>query len=230
VTVYFISRKDSKESPVKIGVTADLGARLSGLQTSHHEELEIVAEVEGGPETEAYFHEILSAHRIRGEWFRRTHEVDAVIDRVRRSGASALPLSDPGLPDRRFIPNQDVKVAQQVSRYIAARLYPVEPLKFVLPGIARRLRRYCPSMREGRFKALLYGEARRVDHFEMRALIALRDEVNRIDSARAHLAAIPTIVAHMRAAGAPFDDRQLKVVDQFVERCLREADEPAGDA
>lgn len=230
MTVYFVSAKGVSDAPVKIGMTADLDQRLSGLQTSHHEELEVVASLAGGRETESYLHEALAASHIRGEWFSRTSEVEAAIARARALGASSLPFSDPEAKRRRFTHNQDIETAAKICRYILGRLYPADSVKFALFGVARRLQRYCPSMSDRRLKTLLYAEARRVDHFEMRALIALRDEVDRVERARGDLAAIPVISSFLQDAGAPFTTEQKTSIERFVEHCIKIVDDPTGAA
>jgi hypothetical protein len=76
--VYFIRAEESKR--VKIGFTStDPSARLATLQTGSPERLRLVAAVPGSMELERNLHEMLSASRIHGEWFRSTADVHALI-------------------------------------------------------------------------------------------------------------------------------------------------------
>lgn len=63
--VYFIR----SPTAVKIGMAKDANRRLTVLQTSHPEELALVATVPGGRELEAEYHARFAEHRVRGEWF-----------------------------------------------------------------------------------------------------------------------------------------------------------------
>ncbi len=77
--VYFIG---SDDGPIKIGLSADPRARLVGLQTSNHGKLSIMAISEGGPILEREYHERFASHRLNGEWFERTPEILAEIERL----------------------------------------------------------------------------------------------------------------------------------------------------
>ncbi len=82
--VYLIGPADG---PVKIGRTDNPIVRLAALQTSHWQELEIVAVI--GPidqpeEIERTLHREFHQVRIRGEWFSRS---DALFRRVNSLGA-----------------------------------------------------------------------------------------------------------------------------------------------
>ena len=79
--VYFIGAADG---PVKIGMAVDPLARLSGLQSANPRELAILAIAKGGRQAELRYHWRFRAIRIRGEWFERTYEVLAEMQRVLR--------------------------------------------------------------------------------------------------------------------------------------------------
>ena len=76
--VYFIAAIDTTRC--KIGFTkGDPQKRLASLQTGSANELVIVAQQPGTPETERRLHEKFSAHRIHGEWFTVTDELRAYM-------------------------------------------------------------------------------------------------------------------------------------------------------
>lgn len=77
--VYFIG---AASGPIKIGIATRPLARLSGLQTSHHEKLDLLATCEGDLELEKAYHRRFAAHRLSGEWFERTPELMAEIERL----------------------------------------------------------------------------------------------------------------------------------------------------
>jgi len=69
--IYFIGSRAS--GPVKIGFSgqSDLKSRLSQLQTSSPEHLEILGSFSGYIKNEKKVHDFLAPHRLRGEWFER---------------------------------------------------------------------------------------------------------------------------------------------------------------
>lgn len=74
--------------PIKIGITHDVAARLRTLQVGSPYELTLLATVDGTVADEAALHLRLARDRMRGEWFRPTPEVIAVVGLLR---AGALP-------------------------------------------------------------------------------------------------------------------------------------------
>ncbi len=56
--------------PVKIGWSLNIEARLSGLQTSHHSKLTLIAFVPGTRIEEKALHKRFQKQRIKGEWFK----------------------------------------------------------------------------------------------------------------------------------------------------------------
>lgn len=77
--VYFIA---AQSGPIKIGMAANPKARLAGLQTSHHERLELLATCRGGANQERLYHYQFKEHRLKGEWFKRVPEIEAEIARL----------------------------------------------------------------------------------------------------------------------------------------------------
>lgn len=80
--VYFVA---AKGGPVKIGSTTNIASRLVRLQTAVPKPLELLALIPGGALEEAALHERFKEHRLHGEWFRRTPELNALI-RANRHG------------------------------------------------------------------------------------------------------------------------------------------------
>lgn len=92
-SVYFIG---SNDGPVKIGIAANPQARLSNLQTGHHEKLRIFAICDGGAEQEKAYHKRFAAHRLSGEWFARCPEIEAEIARLNASVIQGQSTGDVG--------------------------------------------------------------------------------------------------------------------------------------
>jgi hypothetical protein len=84
--VYFIA---AQSGPIKIGIAVNPLARLSGLQTSHHEKLELLATCGGGMGQEKRYHYQFRKHRLKGEWFERAPEILAEIDRLNEIAKAA---------------------------------------------------------------------------------------------------------------------------------------------
>jgi len=77
--IYFIRSPNA----VKIGMAKDPHRRLMVLQTSHPDELELVATREGGRALEAEYHARFAEHRVRGEWFEPASPILAEIARLK---------------------------------------------------------------------------------------------------------------------------------------------------
>lgn len=77
--IYFAS--DGKN--VKIGFTRRApGFRLAGIQTSNATKVQLLGFFVGSLAQEKYLHAALECDRIRGEWFRRSNKVDALIGKL----------------------------------------------------------------------------------------------------------------------------------------------------
>ncbi|WP_050577733.1 GIY-YIG nuclease family protein [Sinorhizobium meliloti] len=74
--VYFITDGDA----IKIGKANNPKSRLSGLQTSHHKPLRILALMPGGEASERALHGKFHRYRIRGEWFKDCREIRNFIN------------------------------------------------------------------------------------------------------------------------------------------------------
>lgn len=81
-TIYFISPIDNLKI-VKIGQTnRNAEERLAGLQTAHYQELKLLAWILLPQGYEKMLHLAFADHRIRGEWFHRTEEIDVLIEQA----------------------------------------------------------------------------------------------------------------------------------------------------
>lgn len=78
--VYFIRCQDF----VKIGYATDVRRRLAAIQISSPYEVTLLAECKGGSRLECELHKRFAAHRVRGEWFHLTPDIQAYIDEVNR--------------------------------------------------------------------------------------------------------------------------------------------------
>ena len=78
--VYFIA-PEGEEAPVKIGyTTTTVQSRIGVLQTGHPYKLRPIAEIEGSYQLESALHKIFAQHRLHGEWFKRSPELDALMN------------------------------------------------------------------------------------------------------------------------------------------------------
>jgi len=78
--VYFV--KALPDGPIKIGKALVPFARLSELQVGNHCELALLGVILGDETTERALHEQLAEHRVRGEWFEDTPELQQAMDRA----------------------------------------------------------------------------------------------------------------------------------------------------
>lgn len=79
VTVIYFIRS---ATAIKIGMAKDAQRRLTVLQTSHPETLELVATCPGGRALEGEYHARFAEHRVRGEWFEPHPDILAEIERL----------------------------------------------------------------------------------------------------------------------------------------------------
>lgn len=76
--IYFVGNK--QYDWVKIGVTIDMTARLSGIQSCCPVELTVLRLEEGGQSVEQRYHALFHDVRIRGEWFRLSGSIQEYLD------------------------------------------------------------------------------------------------------------------------------------------------------
>lgn len=82
--LYVISHATDPTYPVKIGYSgASLYFRLKNLQVGNPHPLAIIASCKAGFQAEKALHARLAAHKLIGEWFARTPEVEAIIEDIR---------------------------------------------------------------------------------------------------------------------------------------------------
>lgn len=74
--------------PVKIGIAADVAARLAGVQTGYPRKLTVFFHVaaDDAAKVESACHRALAEHRTHGEWF--DVAPDVAIDTIRRALAA----------------------------------------------------------------------------------------------------------------------------------------------
>ena len=79
--IYFITDGTVESvGRIKIGYTdSPVKRRLSSLQTGNSKELTCLWEHPGDIKLEGKLHRFLSAHHIRGEWFRYNNEVKTLL-------------------------------------------------------------------------------------------------------------------------------------------------------
>lgn len=90
--VYFIQAGESS-GPIKIGIANDPNRRIVLMQTCCPLELRLLLAVPGSERHEERLHQLLKAHRIRGEWFEPHADVLRVMAELTagRSLADLLP-------------------------------------------------------------------------------------------------------------------------------------------
>lgn len=82
--IYFI--QPTGEPFVKIGYSkSKVSERLKCLQTANHRKLILLASAHGTVAQERGLHFQLRAHRLHGEWFHLTQEVQALADTVKKA-------------------------------------------------------------------------------------------------------------------------------------------------
>lgn len=97
-SIYFIQAEGG--GPIKIGRADDLAKRLVSLQTGRPDKLAVLTAAPGTRQHERDLHDLLAAHRERGEWFRDTPAVLHVVGLVRAHGPDAWPmLGNVALPE-----------------------------------------------------------------------------------------------------------------------------------
>lgn len=77
MSVYFITAREV--GMVKIGCAYDPHRRLSYMQTACPVELTLEALIPGAYREERQYHAQFAPHRVRGEWFKITPEIEALI-------------------------------------------------------------------------------------------------------------------------------------------------------
>lgn len=79
--VYFIQGECG--GPIKIGYTSNLSSRLSALQTGYPDTLKVLFIIAGTTRREHAIHNMLSEHRLNGEWFKDTPEVRKILEEIK---------------------------------------------------------------------------------------------------------------------------------------------------
>lgn len=88
--VYFITTDQDASYPVKIGRSTNFlaSSRLRQLQVGSPYRLEFFAAIRGGRADELALHALFANYHLRGEWFARSPELMAMVEKVRRDDAS----------------------------------------------------------------------------------------------------------------------------------------------
>lgn len=71
---------------IKIGVTENINARLSSLQTGCPLPMTLIKVIRGGRKTEERIHKRFSHLRSQGEWFQKTEDLTGYIARLKKKG------------------------------------------------------------------------------------------------------------------------------------------------
>lgn len=84
--IYFITAVEKRRFPIKIGrsTTRSIRRRIETIQIGVPYELGFLYVIEAPASVETEIHEAFSDLRLRGEWFRRTYELDGFIKEMCR--------------------------------------------------------------------------------------------------------------------------------------------------
>jgi hypothetical protein len=93
VNVYFITARE--RNVCKIGIARDVDARRASLQTASPVKLTVEAVIPGSRDLERQLHERFAEHRLSGEWFTITDELDALIAESAANVVVPLPVTKP---------------------------------------------------------------------------------------------------------------------------------------
>lgn len=107
MTVYFVTAREL--GLVKIGCTRHTDYRIGGLKTSSPADLKVEALLPGYYDREKELHEQFAEHRVRGEWFKITDEIEAII-------SSAGPLLMPFERAEKRKPKDDPEHEERLVR------------------------------------------------------------------------------------------------------------------
>lgn len=102
MSVYFI--RDDRW--IKIGVSVDPWNRLATFQTSHHNELELLAIMPGGADLESGLHRSFAQYAKRGEWFEENQQLLDFIEVIKATFPDA----------QRRLPQQVIATSQTEER------------------------------------------------------------------------------------------------------------------
>lgn len=164
MTVYFLKAGDL----IKIGHADDVEKRVSNIASSFEIAVELVAQCDGGRETELTFHRLLQDSRSNGEWFSPSPMLDTIIDRF--SGDVSGRRFFGGRPDgKRSAATTD----QMLARRLMGRLFTDVSLSVAksLEAIFQHLSSHNPEWTRRRVRSIWNMEAARIDFFEMRDLL-----------------------------------------------------------
>lgn len=177
MTVYFIMRVGLPDL-IKIGQSDDLDRRLQQIAGGLEGGIELLAQCDGGAETERVFHTLLQADRAEGEWFVRSPKVNELIDtfkdgvRGRRIWGRLRAVDTVAISSL----EEDRRLARHMLETLMGRFGAIQF------GIAQEkafalLAERNPLWTRRRVRAIWERRAHRIDHYEIRDLQgAISDE------------------------------------------------------
>jgi hypothetical protein len=92
--VYF-AQAGGPEGLLKIGFSKNPWARVSDMQTSNAERIELLATERGTLDDERALHERFAADRVNGEWFAPSQEIMGYVAGIRSSKTATDPTTNP---------------------------------------------------------------------------------------------------------------------------------------
>jgi hypothetical protein len=139
--------------PIKIGFSVDFAARLRVLQDFSPWDLTVRMLVDGTMLNEAYVHQLCTASRLKGEWFKPTKEVLGVIAAI-----SARDWVWPNSSTARRRSSSETQAERARAAVLSAAL-PVQAGDTVKRQIERAALRLGMSNNLWRIRGAWYGEA-----------------------------------------------------------------------
>ncbi len=95
--VYFIAAP--KYNRVKIGYTTNVYRRFHTIKTSSPEHLRLIAVEPGQAADEAAYHKRFNAHRLSGEWFELSPEIEDEVRSIRARMDPIAPEDEPTIAE-----------------------------------------------------------------------------------------------------------------------------------
>lgn len=157
------------DGPVKIGRSEDPAQRLTDLQTSHAQELQLLRVLETAFEAEPIFHERFAHLRIRGEWFEFDPEMLSFVPSL-----PAAPEDRPIADVIRISKEQARWEVQTLLAQIFRHFRGIETRAQFQKRMGRLL-----QVKPRRVRCLMAGDQARIDVHEIEGLRALAKKLQR---------------------------------------------------
>lgn len=178
MAVYVVKLMGESDDQLKVGYSKDVRKRMRMLLPSFPQGLRLLAVDEGaGRGAETTFHRLCAEYSLGEEWYRPNPWIDEFI---RQFG---LPEPEDFSPREKREPNPNIRNQEdaQIAKGLMVRATKLMEAHASAQEYMRRLHSKLYGMERTwtrrRVRAVWEGEARRIDHFEIRNLEALIEEL-----------------------------------------------------